>query len=516
MRLVGLRLELGVKLHREKPRVIFDFDDLDQIAARVDSADDQTAALKLSDIRVVHFKTMPMALADAGGLVGFRRQRAGRERALVAAEPHGRALVDHALLLLHHVDDGMRRVDVKLGGVRTFQFKHVAAVFDHRDLEAEAETIVRDFVFAGVFRRRDFALGAAVAEAAGNEDAVETFQDGETVFLFEVLGVDAHDVDARVVRDARVGDRFIDGFIRVLKFDVFADDTDLHFMRGVFHAAHDLVPDVFLGGRILQSEQVDHEVVHAFFLQRERQLVDRIHVAALDHGLHRHVAEHGNLVAQTGLERMVATAHQDVGLDADLAQLRDGLLRGLGLQFTGRLQIRHQRHVDKNAVRRPDFEGELAHRFEERQAFDVTRGAADFGDEHIDVFAAGVDAFFDLVGHVRDHLHGLAEINAAALFRDHAFINLAGAQRVEFREFSAGETLVVAEVEVGLRAVFQHIDFAVLERAHRARIDVQVGVELLDAHGQPAQLQQRAQRSRRQAFAQRRDHSARHEDVFHR
>ena len=49
------------------------------------------------------------------------------------------------------------------------------------------------------------------------------------------------------------------------------------------------------------------------------------------------------------------------------------------------------------------------------------------------------------------------------------------------RGVDVGEALVVAQVEVGLRAVLGDEHLAVLERAHRARIDVDVRVELLDA-----------------------------------
>jgi len=37
--------------------------------------------------------------------------------------------------------------------------------------------------------------------------------------------------------------------------------------------------------------------------------------------------------------------------------------------------------------------------------------------------------------------------------------------------------LVVPEIEIGLGAVLEHIHFAVLKRAHRARIDIEVGIE---------------------------------------
>ena len=47
-------------------------------------------------------------------------------------------------------------------------------------------------------------------------------------------------------------------------------------------------------------------------------------------------------------------------------------------------------------------------------------------------------------------------------------------------EDAVGEPLVMAEIEIGLGAVVQHVNFAVLIRVHRAGIDVEIGIELLE------------------------------------
>src|SRR5207244_1750844 len=78
------------------------------------------------------------------------------------------------------------------------------------------------------------------------------------------------------------------------------------------------------------------------------------------------------------------------------------------------------------------------------------------------------------------------------------------------------EALVVPEVEVRLGAVVRDVYLAVLERRHRAGIDVDVGVELLDRHPQAALDQQPAQRRGRDALAQGGHHPAGHEDVLRR
>ena len=57
----------------------------------------------------------------------------------------------------------------------------------------------------------------------------------------------------------------------------------------------------------------------------------------------------------------------------------------------------------------------------------------------------------------------------------------------------AGEALVVAEVEVGLRPVVGHEHLTVLVGAHRAGIDVEIGVELAQPDRVAARLQKRAE-----------------------
>ena len=77
-----------------------------------------------------------------------------------------------------------------------------------------------------------------------------------------------------------------------------------------------------------------------------------------------------------------------------------------------------------------------------------------------------------------------------------------------------GEALVVAEVEIGLGAVVGDVHLAVLIRAHRAGIDVDVGVELLQRDLVAVAFEQAADRCRGQPLAERGHDAAGHEDVF--
>jgi len=149
----------------------------------------------------------------------------------------------------------------------------------------------------------------------------------------------------------------------------------------------------------------------------------------------------------------------------------------------------------------PRFGADLADRFQERQRLDVAHGAADLDQAHVEAFGGLDDAALDLVGDVRDHLHGAAEIIAAAFLADHVVVDPAGGDGVLAGQARAQVALVVAQVQVGLGAVVGDVHLAVLERAHRARVDVDVGVELHHRHAQSARFEDGRQRGCRDALA---------------
>ena len=124
------------------------------------------------------------------------------------------------------------------------------------------------------------------------------------------------------------------------------------------------------------------------------------------------------------------------------------------------------------------------------------------------------DRRLDLVGDVRNHLHRRAEEFAAALLGDDVQVDATGRDVVRLRQRAIDESLVVAEIEIRLGAVVGDEHFAVLERRHRARIDVEVRIELEHRDAQPALDEQPPERRGGDALAERRDHAAGDEDVL--
>ena len=302
--------------------------------------------------------------------------------------------------------------------------------------------------------------------------------------------------------------------VGVGELHVLADQGDPHLAGGGVGAAHHRLPLAQVGGRRLHAEVVEHEIVDAFGAEDERHLVDVVDVVGGDHAVDREAGEEGDLAADLTVEAALGAADQGVGLDADAAQLVDRVLGRLRLQFARVADVGHQGQVHEHRPLRAEVGVELADRLEEGQRLDVADRAADLGEDEVDRLRLGddQDPVLDLVGDVRDHLHGGAEVVAAPLAVDHRVVDRAGGDVGGARGVLVGEALVVAEVEVGLGAVLGDEDLAVLEGAHRPRVDVDVGVELLQLHPVAARDEEAADRGGGDPLAEGRDDAAGDED----
>src|SRR5437867_8405472 len=90
--------------------------------------------------------------------------------------------------------------------------------------------------------RLDLALDATVAETAGDENAVDVAERRAGAVFLDLLGVDPIHVDARIVGDAAVGQRFRQALVRVLHLDVLADHGDAGGVLRRLHASDDVLP----------------------------------------------------------------------------------------------------------------------------------------------------------------------------------------------------------------------------------------------------------------------------------
>ena len=76
------------------------------------------------------------------------------------------------------------------------------------------------------------------------------------------------------------------------------------------------------------------------------------------------------------------------------------------------------------------------------------------------------------------------------------------------------ETLIVAQVKVGFGAVIGDEDFAMLKRAHRSGINVQVRVQFQKRDLQSPRLKQTPNRGGGKTFTKRTDYTSGNKDVL--
>src|SRR5690606_29035920 len=99
----------------------------------------------------------------------------------------------------------------------------------------------------------------------------------------------------------------------------------------------------------------------------------------------------------------------------------------------------------------------------------------------------------DLISDVRDDLHRVTQILAAALLRDDVAVNLTRRDVRSLIQVDVKEPLIVTDVEVGLGTIIGDENLAMLERVHRSRIDIEVRVELLHHNPQPTRSEKVAE-----------------------
>ena len=113
-----------------------------------------------------------------------------------------------------------------------------------------------------------------------------------------------------------------------------------------------------------------------------------------------------------------------------------------------------------------------------------------FDDGDVHILRHLLHGGFDFVGDVRNHLHRLAQVIAAALLSDDLLVDASGSPVVIAGKFGVGKAFVVAEVEIGFGAVVGDKYLAMLEGRHCAGIDVEVRIKLHQVDFQPAAFQQ--------------------------
>ena len=112
------------------------------------------------------------------------------------------------------------------------------------------------------------------------------------------------------------------------------------------------------------------------------------------------------------------------------------------------------------------------------------------------------------------HLNGLAQIVTVALAVDDCLVDAPCCYRVVSCCAYACESLIMSQVQIGLETVLCHVALTVFVRIQCTRINIDIGVELLNGDFVAACLQQLTNAGGNNAFSQRGNDAACNEDVL--
>src|SRR6185437_2990680 len=102
---------------------------------------------------------------------------------------------------------------------------------------------------------------------------------------------DPFDVDAGPMSDTGMEQRFLQAFVGVFVFDVFADQADVDFALGIVHAFEHFGPARKIAGTGVQVKQAENGIVHALIGEDQRNFVDRMNVLGGNHAADIDVTE---------------------------------------------------------------------------------------------------------------------------------------------------------------------------------------------------------------------------------
>ena len=314
-----------MKLGRHEEGMVGDFNDFDEALVFGNRRDDKSGGFNLFAVSGVEFVAVAVTFVNGvHAMVKLMGAGARQKGGFAGSQSHGSSHVGEALLFFLQADDRMGAVFIEFGGVGVGQSTDVAGKFDGRDLHAEADSKEGNPGLTGILGRFDFPFDAPLSESTGDEDAIYFSDDLGGGEFFEIFGINFFDVDDGVVFGTGDGEGFVDGFVGVLKFDVFSDDGDFNAMSGIDDAVDEAAPVGEVRGFRFESQDVGDETVEFVFAEIERAFVNGVlDIAEGDDVLLSDVTKHGDLAPVVFVEIVLGAADNDVGLNSDLTEFGD-------------------------------------------------------------------------------------------------------------------------------------------------------------------------------------------------
>jgi len=158
--------------------------------------------------------------------------------------------------------------------------------------------------------------------------------------------------------------------------------------------------------------------------------------------------------------------------------------------------------VNKNGIILSGFVAHLPNGFQERKTFDVPDRPPDFNDCNIYILSDTANRGLDFIGNMGNYLNSLTEILPFSFFFYYGFIYFTGGGIVVLTKAHVRKPLIMAQIQIRFRSIICDKYFPVLERAHGAGINIDIGIQFQKIDFKPTGLQQTTDRSAGQPFSQ--------------
>ncbi len=161
------------------------------------------------------------------------------------------------------------------------------------------------------------------------------------------------------------------------------------------------------------------------------------------------------------------------------------------------MQIWDQCDVDQRNIVMSHIMLELADRFQERLAFDVSDGSTDFDDRNLGICSCRVtiETALDLIRDMRDDLYGSSTKISTTFFLKNGPVNLSCRYIRVLGKTFIDKSFIMSKVKVCLSSIVCYKNFTVLYRIHCTRVNVDVRIKFLHCNCVPACLEQTPKRS---------------------
>ena len=267
-------------------------------------------------------------------------------------------------------------------------------------------------------------------------------------------------------------------FIGVFQFGIFANNRNINLTFGFAHRRQHLIPARQIRRRrVRYAKRIQDLAIQPLAVIGMRHLINRIDIARLYNRAFTHITKQPNLALFTIGNGPVAPAHQNIGLDADRTQFLDRVLGRFGFHLTGGGNEGKQGQMHENGLTARQIILQLTNGLEKGQSFNIAYRAANLAQHEIQIFHIALDEGFDGIRHMRNDLHRTAQIIAAAFAFQNVAVNLSGRHIVAATGGHTGEALIMTQIKVCLGPIIGHIHLAVLIRAHRAGVYIEIRVK---------------------------------------